>query len=359
MNCFTNEKTMRVIILFLAIHTLVACSNPKKAGPQTAEADTAAPAISWLEDWLSAWELISTEVLQLPEAAAPAMLFYDQKYVYTTSQVSAPDGVPFNGPSFFGTKLDWWMQEHHDTLTIPDGQRVPVQLMTFAAPSSSPGSAPFFVMAAPDFWKTAGIDSEEVGLEKMLTGVFLHEFSHARQMNGLGERVSFLEQNGNFRYEVSDDLIQEYFSGDSSYVSAFKKEVELFYQAANARNTTDRLKLSRQALAMYDQRQKFMSSLDSTLVELDDIFLTMEGTGQYMIVSWLTHPRCKGGSVDLKTAIKATRRQKTWWSQDEGLALSLLYQQLSEQPDWTPFYTSHPVTLIESIRNELDQIAVE
>ena len=78
-----------------------------------------------------------------------------------------------------------------------------------------------------------------------------------------------------------------------------------------------------------------------------------------MIVSWLTHPRCKGGSVDLKTAIKATRRQKTWWSQDEGLALSLLYQQLSEQPDWAPFYTSHPATLIESIRNELDQIAAE
>ncbi|MEQ8584231.1 MAG: hypothetical protein RIC30_00880 [Marinoscillum sp.] len=345
---------MRLIIALLTISTLLACSSPKQSGLPTSETETTL-AISWLEDWLSAWELISTEVLQLPKADPPAMLFYDQKYVYTTSQVSAPEGVPFSGPSFFGLELDWRMQEHRDTLIIPDGQHVPVQLMTFAAPSASPDSAPFFVMAAPDFWKTAGIDSEEVGLEKMLTGVFLHEFSHARQMQGLGEQVSLLEQTSTFRYDVSDDLIQEYFSGDSSFVSTFRNEAELFFKAANAGNTADRIELSKQALAMYDQRQEVIRSLNPTLVDLDDIFLTMEGTGQYLIVSWLTHPQCKGGSVDLKTAIKATRRQKTWWSQDQGLALALLYEQISERPTWTSFYSGDPSSLIELIKEEIEK----
>lgn len=313
-------------------------------------------ALNWLEEWLSSWELISKEVFKLPETHPPIMLFYDDNYVYTTSEIATPNGVDFNGPNFFNIELAWKREAHNDTITIPDGKRVPLQLMTFAAPSEKENVESFFVMAAPSFWENVGLDSKEVGLKKMLTGVFLHEFTHTRQMNGIGSKITEFENNYKFKFDVSDDMIQDYFSGDSTYVHLFNKEVDLFYRAATAENKNEAREFARKGMELLTYRQaNYLMPEKEILIEMDNIFLTMEGLGQYAMVSWLTHP--KGGNVSFATAVKATRRGKESWSQDEGLALILLYERLVSNPDWKIMFTTNSPDIVSLIKKEIDVVA--
>ncbi len=189
-------------------------------------------------------------------------------------------------------------------------------------------------MAAPAFWKEAGIKSNEVSFEKMLTGIFLHEFAHTRQMRGLGERINELEERYTFdTLKLSDDIVQDYFSGDSLYEQAFRQEVAQFYRAAFAKDMSDVRELTAKGLTMLKARQKnYFIKEKKMLRELDNVFLSMEGIGQYAMVAWLIHP--KGGNIPLKTAVDETRRKRNWWSQEEGLALALILSRLPDS-DWS------------------------
>ena len=62
----------------------------------------------------------------------------------------------------------------------------------------------------------------------------------------------------------------------------------------------------------------------------DDIFLTMEGMGQWL--AYRHYMSARGGSLDAETALREVRRDGSQWSQDEGLALMLLVDRLL--PNW-------------------------
>ena len=342
------RKIIYVLIFFGFLFSCKESSKGKISGQNfsnTAELD-------WLENWFSAWELVSEKILRFSSAKPPEMLFYDEKYVYTTSEISVSNGEKINGPKFLGKELPWKKAAHNDTLILPDGQSVPVQLMSFAGPLKEKPDEAFFVMAAPEFWKKAGVESKEIGLEKLMTGVFLHEFSHTQQVNGFGLKISGFEKNHQFKFEVSDDLIQDYFSKDSSYVRLYNKEVDLFYTAATSENIQEVKQLAKKGLELLRQRQSnYLLSEKDVLVEMDNIFLTMEGLGQYMIVAWLIHP--EGGNLSMDVAVNTARRGKKWWSQDEGLALFLVLSKIS-QPDWAnDMFSTNPKTVIELLENEL------
>ena len=249
------------------------------------------------------------------------MVFYDSVHVYTNSSITSPDGELFDGPSLYGHSIRWRKAPHHDSLLLPDGSRVPVGLMSFAAPTKQGGT--FFVMAAPSFWRNAGIDSKELSLDKLLTGVFLHEFTHCRQFDGFGAKVNAIEQSNNFsEVPLSDDIVQGYFKKDSLYEKAFRKETELFYRSATVTSKTEGKKYLEEALAMLKTRQQqSFTGNKKILMPLDDIFLSMEGLGQYVGLYWLMQPG--GGNIPTATAISGFRRKKNQWSQEEGLALFL------------------------------------
>lgn len=337
-------QVMLLILGALACFLSSCDLNPRKLS------DTDEVKLEWLNEWLEAWQTTSREMLKLPKSEPPIMFFYDSIYVYTTSEVSAPEGELFNGPEYFGMKLPWRRVVHNDTLVIPDGQRVPIQLMTFAAPLED--NRNYFVMAAPDFWQNAGIESKEVGLETLLTGVFLHEFAHVNQLNGIGKRITELETKNKFKVEVSDDIIQEYFAADTAYVNDYNKDVSLLYKAVFSATDEDMKKLTEQGLSMLKKRQsKYLQTENPILVEMDNTFLTMEGVGQYMIVNWLVLP--ENGNTPFATAVEVARRKRQWWAQDEGLALFLILTRLSK-PDWAgEIFSDKPKNIVELIEREL------
>ncbi|MGH1334751.1 MAG: hypothetical protein ACRBFS_01385 [Aureispira sp.] len=340
---------MKYLIVIFSI-ILISCeTNNKKSENETVK--NLNKEIEWLYEWISAWELIVNDEFKLGQANPPEMLFFDTQYVYTNSKLSAPNGKKIKGPNLYGKKIEWLKQEHNDTLIIPDGNKVPIQIMTFASPSEKEGIESFFVMAAPSFWKNAGIDSEEVGLENMLTGVFLHEFAHTRQMDGIGKKITDYDNNYQFDFSVSDDLIQDYFSNDSIYTKLFREQTELIYEYLNTEKPQKgHINDFIQNFAV--RQEEYLKPKKNILVEMDKVFLTMEGIGQYAMIAWLTHPN--GGGFSEKLAIKATRRGKSWWSQDEGLAWVLLYKKIAKEPNWTPLFSENPPNIFELIENEIN-----
>ncbi|SIN95827.1 hypothetical protein [Chitinophaga niabensis] len=301
----------------------------------------------WLEDWFRAWELVDRQLLLLPADKPPEMIFYDDTRVYTTSLISC---APIKGPGMYGQPLYWRRGPHGDTLTLPDGQRVPVGLMSFAA--STPEGQSFFVMAAPAFWKAAGIESSAFTLDKMLTGVFLHEFTHTRQQKGFGRLVDSIERVHTFQeVPLSDDIVQGYFKGDSGYVRSFREEIDAFYTAAATTDKKQAKEAVRKGLALLKARQaKYFTGNREILKTLDDIFLSMEGLGQYVAVYWLMHPR--GGNVKRDAAIAGFRRKRNQWSQEEGLAMFLALTRLKEK-DWVKYqFNKKPRTIVELLEQE-------
>jgi hypothetical protein len=83
-------------------------------------------------------------------------------------------------------------------------------------------------------------------------------------------------------------------------------------------------------MALFDARRKtWLSGEKASLGEIEDIFLTMEGAGQYAGLAWLSDPAGAGLTRDV--ALAGMRRGRRW-SQDEGLALFMALDRLA--PGW-------------------------
>jgi hypothetical protein len=259
----------------------------------------------------------------------PEIVFYDASCVYTTSQVTAGGAGAGSGPTLHGGNLPWRAIQHDGVITLPDSSRMPLQLMAFAASGGEAGA--FFVMAAPGLWAEAGIDSEELGRERLLTAVFLHEFAHTVQIPSFQGVIGPIDEEWAFSEELSDDVVQERFGADSAYTAAYEAERDLLYRATEAESQDEGRALAAEALAMMKARHaRWVTDESEVFAILDDAFLSFEGAGQWIGYAWLSHPR--GGGVRPDVALAEMRRGGRRWTQDEGLALFLVLERLL--PSW-------------------------
>ena len=282
------------------------------------------------DKWFSAWKLVSKDIYKIEKVKPVEFVFFDDKYVYSTSSVTIKNGSPVKGCNLINLKLKWKKAPHNNVLILPDQSEAPVNLMSFA--SEIPNSTTsYFVMPLPDFWKNAGVTSKELGLENMITGVFIHEFSHSQQMQNFGKKITAFEQVNDFGVEFNDDIVQAIFSKNTTYLNYYKEEINLLFAATN--NSVLDTKSAKEGLSIIKQRQnEFFTEKYSNLTQIDNFFLTMEGLGQYSMYVWLIHP--KGGNLKRETAIEGVRRGGKWWSQDEGFALFLILDELDAPQNW-------------------------
>ena len=280
--------------------------------------------------WFSAWELISKEIYLIEKLRPVDFVFFDDKYVYSTSDHSVQAGETVKGNNFMNLKFQWRRKLHNDSLTLPDKTVLPLGLMSFAAQSAEQGK-PFFVMPLPGFWKQAGVLSKQLGIDNLITGVFLHEFSHSQQMQNFGKKITEFEKQNKLKIDFNDDIVQNIFSKDTGYLRCYNKEIE-FFNSSIKNNMFDRVTIGK-GLSMINERQaKYFSGEFKNFKEIDNFFLTMEGLGQYSMFLWLTHP--KGGNLKKEIAIDGVRRGGSWWSQDEGFALFLILEKLTLPKNW-------------------------
>jgi hypothetical protein len=346
-NC--KKPKMKVVFLLAFVSVSSAVLSQSKTDDKQRD-------ISFYTDinkWFGAWSFVSKDIFGIDTVRPVEFVFFDDKYVYSTSTTTIKIGETVKGCNLMNLSLDWKKKLHDGKLTMPDNSVVPVGLMSFAAVIPNTKDKSFFVMPLLSFWERSGVTSKELGLQNLVTGVFIHEFSHSQQMQNFGKRMTYFEQQNNFGVEFSDDVVQNVFGKDSTYLSLYKQEIETFYQSIqNQPLDTSSVK---EGLRLLNQRQsEFFKGQYSNLKDIDNFFLTMEGLGQYSMYLWLVHP--KGAHIKNSIAIEGVRRKGRWWSQDEGFALFLILSKLAAPQTWVKdMFGNETESVVDLINNHLQK----
>jgi hypothetical protein len=287
--------------------------------------DMSASDRGWIDHALADWKFAEVHELHLQPKSLPPMVIFDGRCQYISSSNASPP--------------EWKGSTHGTTVSLPDGSKIPVGVVSFAAPVAGKTDAGFFVMSLPSVWGANDVQSG-LGLERLMEGVFLHEMTHTRQFYFVNPTMDRLTKANHLPDDISDDSLQDTFSKNPDYVLDYNQEVDLLYEAASASSDNEARRIAKTALAhIRARRAKWFTGKMAYWAEVDDVFLTMEGLGQWIAYAWLTDP--KGANVTPAVALPEVRRKRNHWTQDEGLALFLVIDRLV--PGWQDFaFAVHP-----------------
>ena len=276
--------------------------------------------LTWTAEALTSWDRLDSERLRIAEPTTPVIILFDQSCAFTLT----PDA---QGDFRVGARrYRTTGAAHSGEVSLPDGGSVPARQLAFASPMSD--GRMFFIMALPSVWRAD--DSEPRDWRRLSMVVFMHEFAHTQQAASLGVRIDDLLARG-LPEDSDDDVIQDRFGGQPNYAGAYEGERDLFYRAAAAPDAgMARSDLALAAHAMAARRERWFHGPDALYAEADDVFLTLEGTGNWAAWTWLTDPR--GGDLSPTDATAFVRGGGKQWSQDEGLGIMLARDRLT--PDW-------------------------
>lgn len=155
----------------------------------------------------------------------------------------------------------------------------------------------------------------------------MHEYSHVEQLPVLQPLFDSASRHFTTPRDLSDDRLQQVFEHDTAYA----KERDLLYAAANEPDSAKALAFAREAYASMVARQhRWFVGENAVWKPYDDLFLTMEGIDQWDAYAWLSDPR--GAAMSKLDAQNKMRGKRHWWTQDEGLALFLVVDRFP--PGW-------------------------
>ena len=299
---------MRRALLLLSL-ALFAALAPQPASAASCTMSTAER--GWIENSLAAWRHMERR-MALPRQATPTIVLFNSACRFERS----------------AGRTAWVGEPHRGTIRLPDGGRAPAQVTSFAG-NNEKTNEPFFVMALPSVWAAAKLPIARTPLG--LTAVFLHEFSHTRQTPALASVFQSAARLHKMEDDFSDDSLQEHFRTNMAYAADAQRERDLLWAAAIELDPVKARGLARQALAAMEARQKrWFVGREAYWKAYDDLFLTMEGFGQWVAYAWLSDP--KGGGMSGQAARQRMRGSRKWWSQEEGLALFMVINRFV--PHW-------------------------
>jgi hypothetical protein len=218
---------------------------------------------------------------------------------------------------------------HDGTVPLPMGNS-PAVITSFAAPSADAQTA-YFVMALPSIWEAAGFSSE-ITLYDFTLGVFAHEISHVWQLPTFYQALRQVDGIENLPAPVNDDMVQRIFADDPGFRSGVEAEIRTF---ANAAHQQDAAIVRAMVVQAQEQMQaRWQSSFTgelAALADVDAIFLTLEGSGQWFALQVLTASP-SGPRLERDLAMRAFGQRGGRWSQDLGLAMVMVLERLL--PEW-------------------------
>lgn len=268
----------------------------------------------WLKGAVKAWRKVAAPAVGLRPGAGPVTVVYDARCAW---RAEAP------------ASARWAGSPHGGAVPLPDGKRLPPVVASFAAPYDGDRKV-FVAMGLPSVWRAGGVRSDD-GLERLMTAVFLHEMAHTRQFPALAPELARLTRKWGLPDDLDDDSLQARFKDDQAYRDAWSAERDLLYRAAAAPDIGQARALAREAaLMMRVRRARWFTGPDAKWAELEDVFLTLEGAGQWTAYRYLVDKR--GGGLAADRALTQIRANRSWWSQEQGLGLFLVLDRLA--PEW-------------------------
>ncbi len=309
---------MKRVVVWLASLALGACTTvgPAPAATPAACAMGAGDA-AWVERALSAWRYSAREITGIGRVEGFEAILFDHACVLTSADALNTETAHWNAAL------------HGDAVPLPGGEEVPAGVVSFA--TAEQGRA-FLVMSAPSVWRAGGVDNPGIGLETMMVAVLLHEGSHVAQVQTYGARIGRIAEANHLPDDFNDDSIQRRFESDAGFAASVQRETDLFYEAAAAPDDATARRLAGEARALMQARmQRFYTGADAYLAEAEDVWLTMEGSGQFAGYRWLVDPQ--GGAAPADLASPNFARRSRWWSQNEGLGVFLALERIAG-PGW-------------------------
>lgn len=200
--------------------------------------------------------------------------------------------------------------------------------VTFA--SLVPGdSSTFLVLALEDVWASdPAYRFDPENWSDYLTRVFVHEMTHARHLTAWAPLLR-VEAGRVGLNDLTDDIIQQRFDTVPGFHEAVQRETAMLYDAI-AQTGTRRRTLVRAAIdSMQARRARYFGGLNAPWSRIEQLLLDMEGAGQWAALAHLGYSR-PGASME--RLINIVRDSRSFWSQDQGLALYLAVDALV--PGW-------------------------
>ena len=320
--CDRSPLRVRMAIAWIALMLLAMSFIDARAASAAGEPALRAPCglptpdSAWTAMALDGWQRQSRRALHAPPVLFPTLVLFDSLCSYTLVPAMRPAGEV----SFMGGGQTFVMRSalHAGTIRLPNGESLPASLVSFA--SRMPSGDMFFVMSLPSIWRASGRS------DTLATAVFMHEFTHT-QSAALGSRIDALIRRG-LPEQVDDDVIQRRFDSLPEFRRAYEQERDLLFESARAPTRDLAIRAARRALAaMNARRARFFRGPNRLYADAEDIFLSMEGTGQWAAFLWLADPQ--GGAMSAEDALTYIRRGGRRWSQDEGLAILLVLSRLA------------------------------
>ena len=302
--------------------------------------------IAWIQRALDGWDRVSRQFLKIDASPLPWIVLFDASCIWHLSPDanSRSDAVAFPTTlSFAGSPVPVRALTHKGTVLLPSGAVVAVEMKASTALYRNSRGA-FFVMTMPSVWQTKDVSAPTRA--EYLQGVFSHEMTHTRLLIAINRRVRELARQNDLVYPINDDVIQAQFVRTHGFAAAVNRERVQLYRAALEPDPIKRRELAIKALEMVRARRgRYFTGPTAAYAELESLFLTMEGVGQWAAYQ-LARTRAGGNDAE---ALRLVRDNRKYWSQDEGLALFLLVDALV--PDWQARVFSatpaSPFTLLE------------
>lgn len=291
----------------------------------------------WLASAIDAWHVTRERVLRLPDAPMPLIILFDRRCAY---HVRVTDSVAIEGA------------RHHGAIQLPNDRAIDVRAFGMASPASNDSS--FFVaLALASVWRTdPQYRAVAGGWLQYLTGAFVHEMTHARMLPTV---LPHLRQMAPALYpdSIRDDVVQDRFANEALFATSVKRETDLLYRAATARNRGARADLARSAVEMIRMRRArfYVGALESWF-EIEQAFLDLEGIAQWAAFS---HARATfHRRFSFSEALDRFRGGEQFWSQDQGLALFLALDALDD--NWRSRFFAEPrVSSLDLLASALDR----
>lgn len=300
-----------ILATCLPVTTGIAAESVTATAPQAC--GVSAEDRAWLDRSVTAWRNRLSRLGPPGGIRRRTAIIFDSQCMLTSD-----DAMQSAGP------VTWTASPHDGMVTLPDGQRMPAGVTSFAGGDNQTG---FFVMSTPSVWQQGGVPGGPMGLETLMTAVMLHEGSHILQLNTYMQRITDLSLRNALPDSFSDDSIQKRFESEPEFKASVERETDLLFSAAAAPDDATARQLAKAARKLIAERQsRWFTGQDAYLAEAEDVFLTLEGSGQWQGFEWLISS--DGAALAPDAAMSGFGRRSKWWSQKEGLALFLVVDRL-------------------------------
>lgn len=298
---------------------------------------------AWIQASLDTWDIICRQYLHIELEPLPWMIFYDERQAWHLAgeENLLPPHEQVGTPFLFNGRPRRLLRVPHDntalwlpTGTLPIGPGKAPRV--FARPYDN-GTKSFFVLALPSVFRALAGGGQQ-NLDALFVGLAAHELAHTRQLVDVMTRIKKLRERHDVPIGIDDNFIQKTYSGNQQYTRLFDEERARFFRAAlkdSDPGTSRQLLLEGLSIAER-RRERYFTGARAVHAELEDIFLVMEGVGEW--VRFQIKRRQASPTSPWRDTLNEMMADSDAWSQQQGLVLFLLIDLFV--PDWQARFLS-------------------